>query len=92
MILNQTDIGKFSFAEAMNSPNGKTSGSKLAGLIGLSVGSIGFIAGTIGLYFKMPSMLEVCTLSAGLITTSFVLFGYTKKKDTNDITNTILEQ
>lgn len=91
MITNQVDINKFSFAEAMSNSNGKTSGSKFAGLIGIIVGAIGFLGGLIGSFYKLPDAVAIAGLSSALITGSYVLFGYSKSQATKDTTNTIVE-
>lgn len=92
MILNKTDISNFSFAEAMSNSNGKTSGSKFAGLIGICVGSIGFLGGILGAFYKLPDSVAIAGLSSALITGSYVLFGYSKSRDNNDTTNTVIEE
>lgn len=80
------NIQKFSFAEAMSNSSGKTSGSKFAGFIALVTGCLGFLV-SIGLaLFKIPEALALSGLSSGLISSSLVLFGYSKKKGSTDNT------
>lgn len=84
MILLNTNISKFSFAEAMSNSSGKTSGSKFAGFISLITGCLGFLI-SLGLtIFKVPESLALAGLSSGLISSSLVLFGYSKKQGTKD--------
>lgn len=87
MIINQTILQKFSFAEAMSNSNGKTSGSKFAGFIALCTGAIGFLASVALSLWKDPNSIALAGLSAGIISTALVLFGYSKKKATKDSTN-----
>ena len=84
MRLKNCNIQKFSFPEAISNSSGKTSGSKLAGFIALLTGCIGFIV-SIGLaLFKIPEALALSGLSSGLVSSSLVLFGYSKKKGSTD--------
>lgn len=91
MILNKTDISKFSLAEALSNSNGKTSGSKFAGFIGITVGSIGFLVAIGSSLFQSVDSVGLAGISAGVISSSFVLFGYSKNNATKDTTNSVVE-
>ena len=86
-MLNKVDINKFSFAQAMSNSNGKTSGSKFAGFLALVTGMIGLICSLFFELMKSVNSVTFLTVSAGLITSSLIMFGYSKKKATKDTTN-----
>ena len=87
MLLNKTNINKFSFGEAMSNSNGKTSGSKFAGFITLCVGGIGFLISIISALCGYTESVALTSICAGVISTALVLFGYSKNKATKDSTN-----
>lgn len=91
MIINRADINKFSLVQALSDSNGKTSGSKLAGFIGLIVGSISFLLSVVFSLFNNVDGVGLAGISAGVISSSFVLFGYSKKNATKDTTNSVVE-
>ena len=95
MIVNKTDIGVLSFPESVSNSNGKTSGSKLGGMIALITGCISFIINTISILCvdsnMAQSMVLMAAASAGVITAGLGVLGYSKKKATKDTTNTNIE-
>ena len=63
MAMMDYEKSKFRFSETFNNSDGKTSGSGFIGvLIGLT-SILGFIAGTIGVYFKLPNVMELVDAS-----------------------------
>ncbi len=92
MIINKTDISKISLGEALSNSNGKTSGTKIGGIIGLAVGAIGFIMNNIALFVKSGESLgyvvAMAGISAGVIAGAYTVLGYSKYKATKDTTNT----
>jgi len=82
MTILNTDISKFSFAESVSSSNGKTSGSKVAGMLVVFSGCLSFITGSIASIAKDPNGIALAGIAAGVITAGLVMFGYSKKRDT----------
>ena len=63
MAMMDYEKSKFRFSETFNNSDGKTSGSGFIGvLIGLTA-ILGFVAGTIGVYFKLPNIMELVDAS-----------------------------
>lgn len=86
-IINQTDIRKFSFAEAMSNSNGKTSGSHLAGFITVVTSCIVFLISSIAALYDKPDGVAIAGLATASIAVGLGLFGYSKKNATKDSTN-----
>jgi len=81
-MINKTDIHKFSFPEMCSSANGKTSGSGVAGLFVIFVGTICFAIGT----FKSEPNTLIQSLA--LVTLGTSLIAIKKLNPTKDTTNT----
>jgi len=85
MRINKTDISKFSWPEAMSDSNGKTSGIRFNCHIVIVTCSLCLL---ITVLRNTADTLALAGVLAGLISTAFWALGYSKKKDTNDTTNT----
>jgi len=85
-MINKTDISKFSWAETVSDPNGKSSGSKFNAHIVVVTCCI-CIAKTV--MCDGIAGLPLIIVLAGLLTAAMAAFSYSKKKDTNDTTNTV---
>jgi len=89
MIINKTDIGKFSWAEANSDANGKTSGSKFNAGIVIQTCCVCLLITVIR---NTSETLTLAGILGGLITAAFAIMGYSKNKDKNDTTNTIMKK
>lgn len=74
------NISKFSFAEAHNDRNGKSSNSKMNGTIIIWTGCLCTILALIGWFLKLPDAVTITTLTIGMIGIGAGLSGYSKKK------------
>jgi putative N-acetylmannosamine-6-phosphate epimerase len=87
MVINQTDISKFSLPEAISNPNGKTSGSKLAGLEIVTTGCVCLLMASIEIVAGGNDGIALAGIMAGVLTVGATLLGYSKSQDSNDTTN-----
>jgi len=78
MAMDNYQKSKFRFAETFNNSTGKTSGSGMIGVLMGLTAIFSFIAGTIGLYFKLPDMMNLIDASLQLGLLSGALLGLRK--------------
>ena len=90
MIINKTEIGKFSFAEMFSDLNGKTSGTAVCGVIISLIGAICFLMGTIKFtFFSVSAGFETVLLqSVAVITLGVGIITVRNFNPTKDTTNT----
>jgi len=94
MIINKTDISKYSFGQQFSDMNGKTSNTAVIGSYLCVIGGTCFLLGTVSFLFLtvhvgfetvLSQSIAVVAIGAGLI-------GLKKLKQTRDTTNTIVEE
>ena len=73
------NVSKFSFAEAHNDRNGKSSNSKMNGTIIIWTGCLCTVLALIGWFLKLPDAVTITTLTIGMIGIGAGLSGYSKK-------------
>ena len=94
MIINKTDISKYSFGQQFSDMNGKTSNTAIIGAMLCLTGSLCFLLGTISfLFLKIHVGFETILLhSLALVTLGTTLIMTKKLAPTQDTTNTIIEE
>lgn len=70
---------KFSFSEMLSNSDGKTSGSKVAGMIVVITGCLSLLACTVGLFIGID-VLGFAGVVAGIIVTGAGLMGWSKNQ------------
>lgn len=74
------NISKFSFAEAHNDRNGKSSNTKMNSTIIIWTGCLCTIISIVGWFCKVQDAVTITTLTIGLVGIGAGLSGYSKKK------------
>lgn len=94
MLINKTDISKYSFGQQFSDMNGKTSNTAIIGAILCLTGSLCFLLGTISfLFLKVHIGFETVLLqSLALITLGTTLIMTKKLAPTRDTTNTVVDE
>lgn len=94
MIINKTDISKYSFGQQFSDMNGKTSNTAVIGAYLCVIGGTCFLLGTVSFLFLtvhigfetvLSQSIAVVAIGAGLI-------GLKKLKPTRDTTNTVVDE
>jgi hypothetical protein len=78
MAMSEYEKSKFRFSETFNNKDGKTSGSGFIGVLFGMTTVLCFVAGAIGLFFKIPNIMELVDASLQLGLLSGALLGLRK--------------
>lgn len=78
MAMSDFEKSKFRFAETFNNKDGKTSGSGFIGVLFGMTTVLCFVAGAIGMFLKVPDVMELVDASLQLGLLSGALLGLRK--------------
>lgn len=78
MAMSEYEKSKFRFSETFNNKDGKTSGSGFVGVLFGMTTALCFVAGAIGLFFKIEGVMDLVDASLQLGLLSGALLGLRK--------------